>query len=172
MRIPASTLEGLESSDEGRVAVWSRRGFLSLLLVFVLAGVVGLLGVHTVTSQASEDGWSMSLRHAGIARPGLDVPWEVTVSHAGGFDHDITLAVTAAYFDIFETQGFHPEPSEETSDGSTLYLTFTAPPGDTLRVAFDAYIQPSSQRGRSGTLSVLDGDQRVASIDFKTFLMP
>jgi hypothetical protein len=170
--VPASTLEGLETSEQGRTAIWARRGFLILLLLLVLAGLVGLLGVHTVTSRASEDGWTMSLKHAGIARPGLDVPWEVTVTHAGGFDSDITLAVTADYFDIFETQGFHPAPSDETNDGSTLYLTFTAPPGDTLRVSYDAYIQPASQIGRSGTVSVVDGSRRVASLDFRTFLVP
>jgi hypothetical protein len=145
---------------------------MTLLLLFVLAGLTGLLGVHSVTSHASEDGWTMTLEHAGVARPGLDVPWEVTVTHAGGFRSDVTLAVTADYFDIFETQGFHPQPSDETNDGSTLYLTFSAPPGDTLRVSYDAYIQPASQRGRSGTVSVVDGGRRVASIDFKTFLMP
>lgn len=172
MTIPASTLDGLESSQEGRVAVWLRRIFLTLLLCFVLAGLAGLLGVHATTSRASEDGWTLSLRHAAIARPGLDVPWEVTVTHAGGFDSDVVLAVTGAYFDIFESQGFNPEPSDETRDGAMRYLTFNAPPGETLKVSYDAYIQPASQVGRSGTLSVVDGGRRVASVDFRTFLMP
>jgi hypothetical protein len=172
VRIPPSTLDGLESADEGRAAVWLRRGFLVLLLCFVLAGLAGLLGVRTTTSEASEAGWTLSLEHAAVARPGLDVPWTVTVTRAGGFDDDVTLAVTGAYFDIFESQGFNPEPSDETRDGSTRYLTFTKPPGDTLVVAYDAYIQPASQIGRSGTVSVLDGGQRVASVDFRTFLMP
>lgn len=172
MRIPASTLEGLESADEGRIAVWTRRGFLTLLLCFVLAGVLGLLGVRSSTARASEDGWTVSVLHASVSRSGLDTPWEVTVTHAGGFSGDVTLAVTADYFDIFETQGFNPEPSDESRDGTTRYLTFKAPPGDTLKVSFDAYIQPASQVGRSGTLSVVDGGRRLASVDFKTFLMP
>ncbi|MDH2415353.1 hypothetical protein [Nocardioides sp. CER19] len=172
MRIPASTLDGLETSDEGRLAVWLRRGFLTLLLLFVLAGLLGLLGVHTTTSRASEDGWTVSLEHPGVARPGLDVVWEVTVTHAGGFDGDVTLAVSGDYFDIFESQGFEPQPSDETRDGSYYYLTFNKPPGDTLTVSFDAYVQPASQIGRSGTLSVVDAGRRVASVDFRTFLMP
>lgn len=172
MRIPASTLEGLETGGEGRAAIWARRGFLTLLLCFILAGVLGLLGVHSTTARASEDGWTVSLLHASISRTGLDTPWEVTVTHAGGFSGDVTLAVTADYFDIFETQGFDPEPSEETRDGTTRYLTFDKPPGDTLKVSYDAYIQPASQVGRSGTLSVVDGGRRVASVDFSTFLMP
>ena len=172
MRIPTSTLEGLESTSEGRVAIWTRRAFLLALLCFVLAGVAGLLGVRTTTSEASEAGWTLSLRHAAVARPGLDVPWEVTVTREGGFDDDVVLAVTGDYFDIFETQGFNPEPSDDTRDRTTRYLTFTKPPGDTLVVSYDAYIQPASQIGRSGTLSVVDGGKRVASVDFRTFLMP
>ncbi|SFB72818.1 hypothetical protein SAMN04487968_101178 [Nocardioides terrae] len=172
MRIPASTLDGLESTSEARAAVWLRRAFLVLLLCFVAAGLAGLLGVRSTTSEASESGWTLSLRHAAVARPGLDVPWEVTVTHAGGFDDDVTIAVTGAYFDIFETQGFNPEPSDETRDADTRYLTFKKPEGDTLIISYDAYIQPASQIGRSGTVSVVDDGQRVASVDFHTFLMP
>lgn len=172
MRIPTSTLAGLETSEEGRVAVWFRRGFLSLLLVFVLAGLFGLLGVRATTSHASEGGWTLTLRHASIARPGLDVPWEVTVTRPGGFDDDVTIAVTGDYFDIFESQGFNPEPSDETRDGTWRYLTFTKPPGDTLEISYDAYIQPASQVGRSGTVSVVDDGRQVASLNFRTFLMP
>ena len=31
---------------------------------------------------------------------------------------------------MFETQGFSPEPSSETADGSRVYLTFDAPAGE------------------------------------------
>lgn len=172
MRIPSSTLEGLETDSEGRVAIWTRRGFLTLLLAFVLAGLTGLLGVRSTTASAEQQGWSLSLRHAGVARAGLDVPWQVTVRHEGGFDADVVLAVTGDYFDIYETQGFSPEPSDDTRDGTTRYLTFAAPPGDTLVVSYDGYIQPSSQAGRDGTLSVDVNGSPVVSVDFDTFLLP
>jgi hypothetical protein len=166
------TIEGLETPGQGTAAIWSRRGFLTLLLVFVLAGLTGLLGVRTATVSADSDGWTLALLHATTARAGLDVPWQVTVTHEGGFGKDVTLAVTGDYFDIFETQGFNPDPSDATRDGDTLYLTFAAPPGDTFVVAYDAYIQPASQVGRDGTLSVLDDGDRVATVDFDTTLLP
>ena len=166
------TIEGLETRAQGAAAIWSRRGFLVLLLVFVLAGLAGLLGVRVATVSTDSDGWTLSLRHATTARAGLDVPWEVTVTHEGGFGKDVTLAVTGDYFDIFETQGFTPDPSDATRDGDTLFLTFAAPPGDTFVVAYDAYIQPASQVGRDGTLSVMDGGAPVATVDFGTRLLP
>jgi hypothetical protein len=170
--VPSSTLAGIETSAQGRLAIWSRRGFLVLLLVFVLAGLGGFLGLRTATETDEAGGYRLSLHHATTARAGLDVPWEVTVTHAGGFGKDITLAVTGDYFDIYETQGFMPDPSDATRDGHTLYLTFAAPPGDTFVLSYDAYIQPSSQVGRDGTLSIIEDGSPVASVDFDTRLLP
>ena len=112
------------------------------------------------------------MRYPGAARAGLDTPWRVTVEHPGGFGKEITLAVTGTYFDLFETQGFHPEPTEETRDGSTLYLTFTAPDADTFVVDYDAYIQPSSQRGAAARVAVVDGTTPLVSVDLRTRLLP
>jgi len=170
-----STLSGVESTAQGRAAIWSRRGFLLALALFVGAGLLGLLGVHTTTTSTEEGGWSVDVKHAAVARAGLDVPWQVTVRHPGGFGKEITLAVTGSYFAMFETQGWRPAPSDETRDGDTYYMTFTAPSGDTFVVSYDAYIQPAAQRGHAGTVAVLDGGAdapSVATVDFQTTLLP
>lgn len=167
-----STLEGIESREETRAASWGRRAFLLALLGFVAAGLLGLLGVSTTTSTADGDGYQLSLRHATRARAGPDVPWQVTVRHPGGFGASLTLAVTGDYFDIYETQGFTPDASAATRDGDTLYLTFDAPPGNTFVVSYDAYIQPSSQQGRGGSISVMDDGVPAATVDFRTRLLP
>jgi hypothetical protein len=163
-----------EEIDEGShpVALWLRRAMLAAMALVVAADLFSLLGVRTSRAAAQRDGYSLTLRYPSVARAGLDTPWQVTVTHPGGFGKQVTLAVTGSYFNIFETQGFHPEPSDETRDGETLYLTFTAPPGDTFVVDFDAYIQPSSQQGRSATLAVVDGGTPAVSVDFHTRLWP
>jgi hypothetical protein len=148
------------------------RTALCLLVVAVAAGAVGALGLHTSTASASADGYTLEMSYPRTARAGLDVEWQATVTHVGGFDHDVTLAMSAAYFGMFETQGFFPEPSEETRDGDTLYLTFTKPDGDTFVVGYDAYIQPSSQRGSTASVSVVDGGTPVVTVRLKTTLLP
>ena len=171
--MPDSTLTGFETRREERVAAWGRRAVLAVLLVVVVAGLVGVLGVRTATETDTGGGYSLSVDHASIARAGLDVPWEVTVRSETGFEKTITLAVTGDYFDMYETQGFTPEPSGSIRDGDTVYLEFDAPEGDTFVVDYDAYIQPSSQRGESATVSVVDTDLRaLASVDIDTFLLP
>ncbi len=166
-------MTGLETGLEKRTGLWGRRAFLSVLLVVVLAGLSGLLGVHTATARASAHGYDLDVTYAKIARAGLDAPWQVTVTHPDGFDKEVVIAVTGDYFDIFETQGFTPEPSASVRDATTLYLTFDAPEGDVFTVAYDAYIQPSSQVGRDATVSVADADQApLVSVDITTHLLP
>jgi hypothetical protein len=169
-----STLEGLEHCGDGRVAAWSRRAVLIVLALVLLVGVVSLLGVHTRHQHAEDGGYRLSLSYPAIARAGLDTKWQVVLEHPGGFTaKTVTLAVTGDYFDIFETQGFHPEPAGSTRDGTWLYLTFDTPPtGERLVVDFDAYIQPSSQLGRGATLEVLDAGEPVVSLDYTTWLLP
>lgn len=163
-----------EAIDEGShpVAMWARRAMLTAMALVVAADLFSLLGVHTSSVSAEDNGYAVTLDYPSVARAGLDTPWQATVTHPGGFGKQLTLAVTGSYFNIFETQGFHPNPSDETRDGQTLYLTFTAPPGDTFVVDFDTYVQPASQQGRSATLTVIDGGVRQVSVDFHTRLMP
>ena len=171
--MPGSTLDGLETTHQDVVGAWWRRAFMMVLVVVVVAGLAGVLGVRDATSQASEDGWSLRLQYAGTARAGLDVPFTATVRHDGGLGKQVTLALTGDYLDIYETQGFHPEPSAQTRDGRTLYLTFDTPPsGDTMTVTYDAYIQPAAQRGAEATLAVWDGGREVAPVHVDTRLLP
>jgi hypothetical protein len=154
------------------VALWMRRLMLIGMAVVVAADLLGLLGVHTSAVSAEHGGYGVTLHYPSVARAGLDTPYQVTVTHPGGFGKQLTLAITGSYFNIFETQGFHPDPADETRDGTTLYLTFTAPPGDTFVVDFDTYVQPASQQGRSATLTVIDGGAAQVSVDYQTRLMP
>lgn len=171
--LPDTALEGLETRRQDIQGAWWRRAFLVVLALVVAAGLAGLLGMRDATAGAQEDGWSLEVRYAAMARAGLDVPLVATVRHEGGFDKQVTLALTGDYLDIFETQGFHPEPSDETRDGHTLYLTFDAPPrGDTLTVAYDAYIQPSSQVGKDATMAVWVDQHEVAPVRIDTRLAP
>ena len=176
--LPDSTLAGLSGAGAGAVGTWGRRVFLAGLVAVVAAGLLGLLGVRTATTSSAtgtgqaEGDWSVTFTHASVARAGLDVPWQVTVRRVGGFDEPVTLAVTGDYLDIYETQGLTPEPSAATRNGQLLYLEFDPPPGDTLVVDYDAYIQPASQVGAGGTVGVYDGTRVLAPVAFDTRLLP
>jgi hypothetical protein len=149
-----------------------RRIAIGLITLVVLVGATGFLGVHARTVNANANGYSLTVVYPQVARAGLDVPWRATVHHAGGFSSDITLAVSSHYFDIFETQGFHPNPSAESATPEYYYLTFSRPPGDTLEVSYDAYIQPGSQLGRHANTAVLINNVEMVRVGYRTWLVP
>lgn len=167
-----STLGDVRPVEQGPRSTGWRRLLVGLLTVIVVSGAAGLFGVRSSEATASADGWTVSVTYASIARAGLDVPWKVTVRRDGGFSGPVTLAVTADYFDIYEQQGLDPEPSTETSDGEHLLWTFDPPPGDTLAIDFDGYIQPSSQLGASGEVAVIEAGAPVVTVPFRTWLVP
>jgi hypothetical protein len=168
-----STLEPIRTLHLARRALIGRRAAIAVLWLLVVAGAIGVFGVHTSTVSASSGGFSASLDYPRIARAGWDVPWHLVVTKPGGFgEGTVTVAVSRSFFDIYETQGFHPAPSGETSDANYVYLEFAPPPGDTLVVDYDAYIQPTAQLGRHADLKVItDGQERVA-LRWHTLLFP
>lgn len=172
--LPAdSTLRGVRWSEKSGPALWGRRAAVVLMVVVVAAAGLGLLGVRSAEVASSSGGYTLTVTYASVARAGLDVPFHVEVSNPDGIDQDVTLRINARYFDIFETQGFHPEPSGETSEGDVIALTFDPPDGGTLfALDYDAYIQPSSQFGSDGRVELAVGDETITAVDFHTMLWP
>lgn len=166
-----STLDRLgESISPG--TLWARRCGVALLALGILGGVLGFLGVTTREVSAESGGYELEVNYPRVARAGLDTPWQLRITKAGGLPDEVEVAITGEYTDIFESQGIWPEASEMTRDGERLLLTFTAPEGDTLVVDFDLYVQFSSQVGRDATVSVVEDGQDVVSVAYTTTLLP
>jgi len=152
---------------------WRRRAPAILLALLVIAGVLGLLGVRSTTATSSEGGYNLTLTYGSITRTGQDTPWKLRIDSDAPLEEDIVLRVTADYFDIWEHQGWYPEPSDVQRDGEFLHLTFAAPPsGNTFVVDFDAYIQPASQLGRAAQVALMVDGRPIAPIDFTTRILP
>ena len=143
-----------------------------MLLIVVVAGVFGILGVHSSTITARENGYALSVTYARTARAGLDVPFRAHIQHPGGLPSSITLAVSTDYFRMFETQGFYPDADSATNDGRFVYLTFTTPSGDEFVMDFDAYIQPAAQLGKSATVELIVHGSTMTTVRLHTWLVP
>ena len=167
-----STLVDVRTAAENRRGALGRRIALAVLLVIVVSALTSWLGVHSQTVTTTNDGYRLSLDYPRVARAGLDIPWILTLSHDGGFQGPVTVALTADYYDIFEFQGMHPEPSAQRSDGNLVYLTFDPPRGDVLRVSLDTYVQPASQIGRDATVQAIVQGRTVAQVHYSTLLVP
>lgn len=158
---------------ESHTRSWPRRAAVILLTVVVMIGALGGFGVHSVTVTTQGSGYTFQVHYALIARPGLDVPWRVTV-HCPAACPAITIAVTQNYFRIYETQGFQPDTSSTTSDGHDEYLGFTKPPDGSrvFVVDYDAYIQPGSHAGAPARVRLIVGNVTRATLHIHTWLVP
>jgi hypothetical protein len=173
VNVPDRTDIDVVDSARNKRGLIGRRIALSLLAVVVAVGATGFLGVHAGTARATSNGYHLTVTYPHVARSGLDIPWNLRLTHPGGFDDDIVVAISADYYDIFEFQGMHPEPSDETSDGEFVYLTFAPPKtGDVFTTALDTYVQPAAQIGRKAVTEIYIDDQMVARVSYKTWLVP
>lgn len=168
-----STTQDLTGPTRNRRGYLGRRAALCTLAIVVATGATGYLGVHAETTTASSPGYHLRLTYPRVARAGLDIPWELRLTSTTGFTSNITIALSANYYDIFEFQGMHPEPSDETADDKFVYLTFSPPKtGNVFTVSLDTYVQPASQVGRHATTAAIIDGHTVAEVSYTTWVMP
>lgn len=170
-----STLPPVPAAGRVRRARNGRRAGLVLLALFVLAGAVGLLGTRTTTASATGGGYALTVTHPSVSRSGHAVKVEVEVRKQGGFDtsEPVRLRMRSAYFDLFDENGFTPQPDAETSDAEWTYDDFVPPRGDVFTVSVDTRIEPARNRGERGEVSLVDDRGRpFLTVRFRTRLMP
>jgi hypothetical protein len=149
-----------------------RAGVLVLLLAFVVAGLLGLLGVSSATvSEQTENGLSAELTYAQRARGGLAVPFELRIHQPGGFDEPIVVTTTTDYLESFDENGANPDPESSTADESTTTWEYEPPDGDTFTVWLDGRVEPAVQWRRDGTTVVSTGDEQV-TLRYTTWILP
>jgi hypothetical protein len=170
----SSTIDVPLSSDASPVSVWLRRAFLFLLFVVVLAGLLGFLGVRsrTVAAAANDHSAVLSVHYAQVARAGLDVPFDITVARTRASNQDVVVAVPSSYLELFDISGIEPEPTSSTATATNVIWDFDPPPGREFTVSLDMQVQGGRHFGRSGFVSLLDGNTTVAHVSFHTWLSP
>jgi hypothetical protein len=134
---------------------------------------VAILGVDSDEVQAAGGGFHLEVTYGVVSRPALATPFDIEVRHAGGFAAPIRVAVDHEYLRMWDENGLSPAPSSETVMGPWVVWEFEPPVGDTLRVTFDARIEPAAQEGRSGHVAVLGADdQALVDVSFTTRVLP
>lgn len=150
-----------------------RRTGLTLLVLFVLAGAAGAFGTRTTTKTVEQGGYRVSVTYPSDSRPGHAVRFQVAVHADGEFTDPIRIRLTSRYFELFDENAFDPDPEAQTMDATYSYLEYAVPPGRDFLISSDTRVEPSRQRGESGTVSVLDEQDRpVVTVSFKTRIWP
>jgi hypothetical protein len=159
--------------DALRRARGFRRIGIGALALFILAGLLNLLGVRSATVSAEGDGYRLSVEYEEVTRPGLASEWIVEVRRDGGFDGPVTLATDATYFNRFDFNAHYPEPASVLPRGKEVLYVFEEIDGELLRVAFDGRASPTFvfALARGSTGLEVDG-REIARVDYTTVVMP
>lgn len=171
---PTSTIPSVQSGTLGWESIlrWLSVG---LTLALVLLGAVGFLGVRTVTERGSARGYTISVTHASVTRPGLATPFIIGVEadHGRSLPSQINIRVDARYLEMFDENGLEPDPSASFQSGEWVWWTFDVPPSSTeFRASFDARLEPAVQWGSEGSATLEVDGQEMTGVTFRTWVMP
>jgi hypothetical protein len=168
-----STLPERRRPEQIRRSRMQRRIGLALLVLFVLAGAVGLLGTWTTTTTVRGDGYEMSVTYPRISRPAHPVKVQVEVRKQGGFDDaPLTLRYSTDYLQMFDENAFTPQPDSETAGPGFTEDEFSTPDGEVFVMTVDTRIEPSRQRGEDGEVTVVEDGEPVLTARFSTWIWP
>jgi hypothetical protein len=180
---PSRTTNPVDVTDPGHASVIRRRRLLHrvitgtlalILLVAVLDGfdVINLLGPDEAYARASGGGYDLTVEHPDVTRPALASVFRIAVHKDGGFDDEVEVAISRHYLEIWDVNATIPAPDGETSIGDWVIWSYDEPPGDTLRLTYEARIEPGVQADRTGFAAVMEDEEPVVQVRFRTKVRP
>lgn len=164
-----------QSYQEARRGRTVRRLVVALMVVFVGAGLLGVLGYRAGAVAEIRGGFALEVTYPQVTRGGLPSNWELRLRRVDGGELPSTFAIrsSSGYLGRFDENGFDPEPASTWAEGDDVIWTFEPPPGSTeLVVSFDARWQPNARGWFDGHSALLvDGDE-VVSVSYRTWGVP
>jgi hypothetical protein len=164
--LPAEIDLGRHRDFEGRrLGQWLRRGFLTLLLLFLLAALANLFGQAAATDSASGAAGTLSVKAPSRVRGGLTYQGEFVI-HAKRALGAPTLVLDRGWVDQTTVNTVQPEPAGSTTDAAgNLKLRFAPmPPGRTLVVYVEFQANPINVGSHDADVALYDADKPIAQI--------
>ena len=147
-------------------------------LIVALAVLEALTGVPVygvTTDEVSQRGATVDLtvHYPRVTRGQLDSPLQVQLTSPSGFAGPVVLAISSAYFDLFNVTAIRPQPTSELLDDETWTLTFDPPSGDTLAVQWDMTARAVGWFAQqTGELRADTGAEQTPTLRFVSALRP
>jgi hypothetical protein len=144
---------------------WLRRGFLTLLLLLLIAALANLFGQAAATDTASGAAGELSVKAPSRVRGGLTYQGEFTIQAKAALGAP-TLVLDRGWVDQTTVNTVQPEPAGSTTDADgNLKLRFAPmPPGRTLVVYIQFQANPINVGSHDADVSLDDGARPIVSI--------
>jgi len=158
---------------EGReLGQWLRRGFLLLLLAFVVAALFNVFGQAETTSEAEGAAATLSVSAPTAVRGGIYYQARFTI-HAREAIGAPVLQLDRGWYEGTTVNTVEPEPAQTTTDENHIKLRFPPlAPGRTLVVYLDLQTNPTNVGSHDADVTLLDADRPIATIDRSEIAWP
>jgi hypothetical protein len=172
--LPAEIDLGRHRDFEGRMGgQWLRRGFLALLLLFLIAALANVFGQAAATDTASGAAGTLTVKAPSRVRGGLTYQGEFQIQATEALGAP-TLVLDRGWVDQTTLNTVQPEPAGSTTNAEgDLKLRFAPmPPGRTLVVYVEFQANPINVGSHDAGVSLYDADEPIASISRTQFDFP
>jgi hypothetical protein len=164
--LPAEIDLGRHRDFEGRRGgQWLRRGFLTLLLLFIVAALANLFGQAAATDTAGGAAGTLSVKAPSRVRGGLTYQGEFVIQAKQALGAP-TLVLDRGWVDQTTLNTVQPEPEGTTTNAAgDLKLRFAPmPPGRTLVVYIQFQANPINIGSHDADVALYDADEPIAEI--------
>ncbi|MDX6625513.1 MAG: hypothetical protein QOE56_502 [Solirubrobacterales bacterium] len=164
--LPAGIDLGRHRDFEGReLGQWLRRGFLLLLIAFVIAALLNVFGQAPTTTTAEAGAATLTMTAPSRVRGGLlyQAKFQIDAHQAIGAP---VLVLDRGWYDETTVNTVEPEPAGTTSDPGHIKLRYPPlKPGRTLVIYIDFQVNPTNVGSHDAGVALEDGSTPIASID-------
>jgi hypothetical protein len=165
-RLPAEIDLRRHRDFEGRMGgQWLRRGFLTLLVLFLAAALANVFGQAAATDTAGGAAGTLALKAPSRLRGGLTYQGEFVIRARQALGAP-TLVLDRGWVDQTTVNTVQPEPAGSTTDAEgNLKLRFPPmAPGRTLVVYVEFQTNPINVGSHVADVSLYDGARPIATI--------
>lgn len=150
-----------------------RRIGIAALCVLVAVALAGLLGPRSTVTSARDAQQTLTVQHGQITRPGIPVPFEITLIRDAGFDAPVTLAISTDLVDRLDFNNWYPNPDSETSRREWVEYEFGQPPGTEFHLSLDARTAPGQWPSSNRYMvSVIEDGRATTTVEFRMTVLP
>jgi hypothetical protein len=170
---PTSTLGDLTGAGFARRGrAWRGIGLL-VFLALDIAALIGVFGPTSATTTESAGGYEMRLTYPHVTRSGQPAaPYQLRITHPGGFTAPIRIAFDEDVFDRFDFQNWYPNPASEIGEAGRVIYQFSKPRGDVFELTLDARTAPRQFSRDSYWVSLLVDGGPLVTIDYTVWIAP
>jgi hypothetical protein len=158
--------------DATRVEQWVRRVVVTLLALFLLAGLLNLFGQRPDTSTAATPAASLKLYAPSRVRSGLYFEARFTITAREELMNAM-LVLDPGWLEGMTMNTIEPSPIGEGSrDGKLVLELGHVPKGSAYILFIQLQVNPTNVGRRSQDVALYDGGRRLSTIDRTITIFP